>query len=111
MLRRLVWLFWGLVVAALVVLGLANREVVTLHLLPEGLSGLTGPVEPLQVPLFLVIAAAVVIGMVVGLVWEWLRHHAIRSELRRHRRAAGRNNGAQAPGNDVLALLDDSTSR
>lgn len=111
MLRRLLWLFWGLVVLALVVLGLANRELVTLHLLPEGLADLAGPFAPLEVPLFLVIAAAVVAGIVVGLVWEWLRHHAVRAELRRHRRASGRQEGARAPGNDILALLDGNKGR
>lgn len=108
MLRRLLWLFWALVVLALVVLGLANREVVTLQLLPEGLADPTGWAAPLQVPLFLVIALAVVAGMVIGLVWEWLRHHSVRAELRRHRRAAVRRSPDHSPGNDVLALLDGS---
>lgn len=107
MLRALLWLFWGLVVVALVVLGLANRGMVALHLLPEGLAGLAGSPAPLEVPLFLVIALAVVAGAVVGLVWEWLRNHAIRSELRRRRRSSRREGQrGGTPGNDVLALLD-----
>ncbi|MBW7922223.1 MAG: DUF1049 domain-containing protein [Rubellimicrobium sp.] len=111
MLRKLLWLFWGVVVLALVVLGLANHETVTLHLLPGGLADLAGPFAPLEVPLFLVIAVAVVAGIVVGLVWEWLRHHAVRAELNRHRRVAGRRQKNGAPDNDVLALLDGHGDR
>lgn len=111
MLRAVLWLFWGLVVAALVVLGLANREIVALHLLPGELSDLAGSPAPIEIPLFLVIALAVVLGVIVGLVWEWLRNHAARVELRRHRRASGRAGPPRGQGQDVLALLDGPQRR
>lgn len=110
MLRALLWLFWGLVIVALTMLGLANREMVTLKLLPDGISEMIGPFSPVDMPLFLVIAAAVLAGLVVGLIWEWLRNHGIRAELRQYRRAAGRQE-RRAPENDVLALMDGDKGR
>lgn len=111
MLRAILWLFWGVVVAGLVVLGLANREIVSLHLLPGGLSDLAGSPAPVEVPLFLVIAIAVVLGVIVGLVWEWLRNHSVRVELRKHRRVSGPDGRPERRGQDVLALLDGPQGR
>ena len=94
------------------VLALANRELVTLNLLPEGMARVM-PVS-VQLPLFVVILLSVVVGMVLGYLFEWLREH----KHRRARRAEGARGGAAEPRgrpaaqgrparpeDDVLALL------
>ena len=69
----------GLLAAILIVLGVANMAPVDLHLLPVALFGdgysLTG------IPLAVVILAAVLLGILIGLVIEYLREH-------KHRRVA-----------------------
>ncbi|NAZ35958.1 LapA family protein [Rubellimicrobium sp. CFH 75288] len=75
--------FWGLVALALVTVGLANREIVTLRLLPEGLAqavGLAGLGTSL--PLFLVILFGFTLGLLVGFVWEWIREIPERAAAR-----------------------------
>jgi len=109
--RTLKIIILAVVLLAIVVLALANRELVTLHLLPEGLSR----VMPLsiQLPLFVVILLAMVAGVIIGYLFEWLREHKHRrrasqkaseaarlnSEVDRLRRRSGK------PEDDVLALL------
>lgn len=104
-------LLLALILIAIVVLAVANRGDVTLNLLPEGMDR----VMPLsiQLPLFVVILGAVVVGMAVGYLFEWLREHKHRRrasqksqeavrlnrEVERLRRETGR------PEDDVLALL------
>ncbi len=109
--RTLKLILLGVILIALVVLALANREVVTLHLLPEGIA----QVMPISVrlPLFVVVLLSAVAGVVIGYLFEWLREHKYRrratqksreaerlsAEVDRMRRAAGRAE------DDVLALL------
>lgn len=101
----------GLILLALVLVALANREMVTLNLLPAGMAR----VMPLsvQVPLFVVGLGGVVIGMVIGYIFEWLREHKHRrraaqktreaerlsSEMQRLRQTTGKHE------DDVLTLL------
>lgn len=104
--------FWLLVAAALVVLGLANRGMVELRLLPEAIEARLGALPDLELPLFLVILGSVGIGLVLGLIWEWIREIPERAEARRTARElerlraeVARGTGAPARG-DVLAGLD-----
>ena len=94
------------------VLALANREPVTLHLLPQGMTR----VMPLSVelPLFVVILVSIVVGMVLGYLLEWLREHKHRRRASQKAREAarlqprGRRGCARQTGrpeDDVLALL------
>ncbi len=109
--RTLKIIILAIILLVVVVLALANRELVTLHLLPEGLAR----VMPLsiQLPLFVVILLAMVAGVIIGYLFEWLREHKHRrrasqkaseaarleSEVERLRRRSGK------PEDDVLALL------
>jgi uncharacterized integral membrane protein len=96
----------------LVVVALANRDVVTLELIPSELGTYLGWSWSLELPLFLVILAGVAFGVLVGFVWEWLREHKHRAEAARKRREAealkAEMNRIKAPRNrdDVLALLE-----
>lgn len=88
--RTLKLLLLGLIVVALVVLSLANRGVVTLHLLPEGMAR----VMPLsvQLPMYVVILIAILIGLFIGYLLEWLREHKHRSHATRKSREAAKLN-------------------
>ena len=105
-------LFWLLVAAVLVVLGLANRGMVELKLLPDAIEARVGALPDLELPLFLVILGSVGLGLVLGLIWEWIREIPERAEARRTARElerlraeVAREKGTQAR-TDVLAGLD-----
>lgn len=109
--------FWGLVAACLVVLGFANRELVTLHILPGGMGQMLGMPEVRPVPLFIPIFVGVALGLLVGFVWEWLREakeraqaRAQRRELERLRAEVARLKAQKHEGKDeVLALLEQAS--
>ncbi len=103
------------IAASLITVALANRAPVTLNLLPEDLSLMLGFGESVTLPLFLVILGGVVVGLLLGFVWEWLREHKYRAEAAQQR--AARNALVRevekikvknpAATDDVLALLED----
>jgi len=109
-------LFLALVLLALVFLFFANNDPVTLNLMPDALANALSMQNELTLPLFLVICGALVIGIVVGFVLEWLREHRYRAEAKTQRREAtrlgqevaamkGRSSDTQ---DDVLAILDEA---
>ena len=110
--RVLKTLFWLIVGAALVVLGLANRQLVELRLLPEALEARLGTLPDLDLPLFLVILGGVGLGMLIGFVWEWIREIPERAQARTLARELDNlrtelaRRKAEAAGSDVLARLE-----
>ena len=70
----------GLLAAILMALGVANMAAVDLYLLPAKLFGDTFSIK--EIPLAVVILGAVLLGILVGLVIEFLREH-------KQRRVAG----------------------
>ena len=109
--RTLKLILLGLILLALVVLALANRNVVTLNLLPDGMARVM-PVA-VELPLFVVCLLSVVVGMVIGYLLEWLREHKHRRRASQKAREAARLNVEVdrlrkqfvVPDDDVLALL------
>ena len=105
-------LLLGLLAFALLVLALANREAVTLRLLPETLADYLGVGGSLTLPLFLVMFLAIAIGLLVGYVLEWLREHKHRAAAARERARRERLEQELAKsrptdeGDDVLALVE-----
>lgn len=109
--RTLKLLLLGLILVAIVVLALANREPVTLYLLPSGMSR----VMPLSIvlPLYAVILISILVGLLVGYLFEWVREHKHRrrasrkareaAELSRQMERLRRQTGKSD--DDVLALL------
>lgn len=114
--RYIRYAFYALLAVALIAVALANRQIVTLKLLTEEIAGLFGFQAIAEVPLFLVIFASIIAGLLIGFVWEWLREHKQRAEGARARRdkvqlekevSHLRNNSGHEQ-DDVLALLEDS---
>lgn len=101
----------ALILIALVVVALANRELVTLNLLPAGMSPVMS--VSVQVPLFVVGLGGVVVGMIIGYIFEWLREHKHRRRASQKAKEAHRLNAEMAKlrsttgkhEDDVLTLL------
>lgn len=112
--RYLRLLFVVALALVLVAVALANRGAVTLSLFPANFGQYLGGDWSLQVPLFLVILGAFALGMLAGLVWEWLREAHIRREARLRQAQVDRLEAElghlrqrhAAPKDDVLAILD-----
>lgn len=107
--------FWAVVGICLILVGLANRGLVTVHAIPESLADLVGISPDVQVPLFVVLFAGVGAGLLIGFLWEWVREHRIRADARAKTREVDalrrevanlRSTRADDGEDDVLALLD-----
>jgi uncharacterized integral membrane protein len=106
--------FWAIVGLCLILVGLANRGVVTVRAMPEALFDLLGISADVQLPLFMVIFAGVAAGLLIGFLWEWVREHRIRAEGRAkarevealRREVAALKSEKTSGGDDVLALLE-----
>ncbi len=103
----------------LILVAAANRAPVTVGLLPETIAAFTGRAWTLTMPAFVALFLAMVFGVLVGLVWEWLREAHLRAEsktrahdLARLQREVGdlRRTHA-APKDEVLAILDEAGAR
>ena len=99
---------------ALVAVALANRNYVSVQILPNEIAGQFVSNPTFSLPLFIIIYGGILAGLILGLVWEWVREHDQRAaaaktarEMRRLEREVARLQGAQDEGKDeVLALLD-----
>ena len=108
--------FWAIVGVCLILIGLANREIVTVRAMPEALGELLGLSPDVLLPLIVVIFIGVGAGLMIGFLWEWVREYRIRSEARGKAREVetlkrevqqlkGAAAGAKSD-DDVLALLE-----
>ncbi len=112
MLRFIKLLILLAIMVVIVTLALANRGPVTLNLMPEGLSQITQ--VSVQVPMFAVILAAALAGLLLGYILEWLREHKHRRLAAQKRREAERlarevealKKKHMSPEDEVLAILD-----
>jgi putative membrane protein len=108
--RIIKYILLAIILIAIVVLAVANRGMVTLHLLPEGLSSLGQ--RSVEVPLHLVGLGLILLGMILGYILEWLREHKHRRRASVKSREAAELNRevtqlrkANAKDDDVLALI------
>lgn len=112
--RFLRLIFLVLLAVILIAVALANRDIVTLSVFPANFGAYLGGRWSVDLPLFLVIFLAFALGMVAGLIWEWLRESHLRREARANAsRAAQLENEVghlrhrhAAPKDEVLAILD-----
>ncbi len=113
--------FLAIILMIALMLALANRALVTLSLWPGTVSSLVGADYTVTLPLFVVIGAATGLGLVMGLVWEWLRERGYRAEAARAKRELDKLRAAQGVPTDaaavkprrdeVLAILDEPSNR
>lgn len=102
---------------ALVAIALANRDYVTVQVLPNEVANLFATNPQISLPMFIVIYAGVLAGLLVGFIWEWIREHGQRAEgarsareMRRLEREVKRLKGEKHEGkDDVLAILDEAS--
>ncbi|MDO5705590.1 MAG: LapA family protein [Paracoccus sp. (in: a-proteobacteria)] len=107
-------IFVALLALVLIAVALANRQVVTLNAFPARFGDYLGVNWSVQLPLFLVILLAVLVGMIAGLIWEWLREAHLRressyraAELARLEARSGRGQPIyKRPQDDILAIVD-----
>ena len=99
----------------LVAVALANRGIVTLSAFPANFGQYLGGRWSVDLPLFLVIFLAFALGMLAGLIWEWLREAHFRREARQRNAEVVRlesevghlRDRHAAPRDEVLAILDE----
>lgn len=108
--------FWAIVGLCLILVGLANRDLVRVRAMPEALADLLALTPDVELPLFVVIFVSVGAGLMIGFLWEWVRERRIRAdakgktrEVETLRREVQQLRGAAAGAkdeDDVLALLE-----
>lgn len=109
--RTIKLILLAVILAAIVVLALANRTPVTLNLLPGGMATIAQ--RSIDVPLYAVGLLSVLVGMILGYILEWLREHKHRRrasakarEAAQLNREVGRLKQEAGKGDDeILALL------
>lgn len=114
--RYIKYLFLAALGIVLITVALANREIVTLRLLPEELGGLMGFNGTIALPLFIIIFLGIAAGLLIGFFWEWLREHKHRAEASKKSREAAHlerevkrlKRRDPEEKDEVLALLEDS---
>jgi lipopolysaccharide assembly protein A len=120
MIRYLRYLFWGVVGLGLLTIAMANRGPVTVKALPDDLAALTGLGWQVELPLYAILFAGILAGLLIGFVWEWLREHRHRAEAsaktrevtRLERELAVLKDSTSLPAqDDILALLDRPKAR
>ncbi|SEM67520.1 Protein of unknown function [Loktanella fryxellensis] len=114
--KTLKYLFWGAFALVLVVIGLVNRDPVTLQAMPQAFADLFGISPQVTLPLFIVIFFAIGMGLLLGLIWEWIREYPERAEnrarakeiasLRREIAELRAVSASPKTGDDIIALLD-----
>lgn len=112
-------LFLVFLAIVLVAVALANRGMVTLSAFPANFGQYLGGQWTVDLPLFLVIFIAFALGMLAGLIWEYLREAHIRREARRRSAEVARlesevgqlRHRHAAPRDEVLAIIDGPRPR
>ncbi len=112
--RFIKYLFLGAVALALIIIAVANRQPVELQLLPSDMAAFLPFTNQITVPLFLVIFAGILGGLLIGFIWEYLREFKMRNNLSKTNRQmkhlereVGKLREKTGEGKDeILALLD-----
>lgn len=79
--RTIKQILLGIILIALVLVGVANRETVVLNLVPEPLMPLLPFEGTLALPMFAVILASIAVGLLLGYLLEYLRERKIRKQV------------------------------
>ena len=119
MTRMLRYLFLAALTIVLLIVASANRTLVTLHLLPDAFATLLQINWRIEVPVFLVLFFGIILGLMVGFFWEWLREYKhrrtastkTREVSKLERELAALKDQSSLPDDDVLALLERPKAR
>lgn len=114
MIRYIKYLFLALLAVVLITVALANRDPVTLRVLPPDLAAVAGVGWSIDLPLFMVIFGGIGAGLLIGFLWEWLRemkHRSVastksREVARLERELAAMRDAKGQPQDEILALLE-----
>ena len=117
--RAIRFAFFVILAVVLVLVAAANREMIAVSLLPPAVAPFAGGTWSLTMPAFVALFLAMVFGVLVGLVWEWLREfgqraeaRAMEAEIARLQRELGKLKVETTVGKDeVLALLDATVKK
>nr|WP_116132523.1 LapA family protein [Tropicimonas sp. IMCC34043] len=117
--RFLWYVLLAVIVACLVVMAMANRDFVTLTLLPPALAEVAQFNLSVSLPLYFVALGGVAVGLLIGFFLEWMRESKHRSEVAKRQRQVRSLNrevnslkGEKHRGKDeVLALLEESPKK
>lgn len=109
--RTIRYILLAIIMLGVVLVAIANRAMVELHLMPDGLAQVFDLVVTL--PLFVVILIALLVGVALGYILEWGREMRQRREASEARRTIARleaevetlRKKAGTPKNDILAAL------
>lgn len=115
--RYIRYLIVGLIVAALVIVAMANRAMVTLTVLPESLEKLANWNYSVNLPLFIVAFGGMAVGLLLGYLFEWMRERKHRVEVSKRQRQVRSLNrevtrlkaDTAQDKDDVLAILDQAS--
>jgi putative membrane protein len=117
--RYIRYAIYAAIAIVLVTVCLANRDAVTLNTLPAGMAQipeLGWLAISVDMPLYVVVLGGLVLGFVLGEIFEWLREYKYRSEaeakkaeVRQLQRKLKRTQAERDKDKDeVLAILDQS---
>ena len=114
MFRYLRYLILAAVGLALLIVALANRTPVLLKAMPDDFAAFLGLSWQMELPVFVVLFGGIVIGVLVGFLWEWAREHKHRATAstktrevsRLERELATMRDATSLPQDDIIALLD-----
>lgn len=114
--RYVRYAFLGVLGIVLVSVSVANRDIIVLRLMPDGLADFFGFNMRIAMPVFAVVLGGIVAGLVIGFIWEWLREYKHRRratdssrQVRRLEREINRLKDEKHRDKDeVLAILDEA---
>ena len=106
----------ALIAIVLIVLAVANRDIVTLRLTPFETTWLFGVDAQIDLPLFVVILFGILLGLLIGLLWEYLREAKYRRQVVEQAKALKKadrelkqvKKAADPERDDVLDLLEEN---
>ena len=114
--RTIRYAFLAILALGLIAVAFGNRDLVTLRLLPSELDNIVGFAWTINLPLFIVVFASIIAGLIIEFIWEWIRESTVRSEAAKHKSEAHElkrevrklKTEPSAPNDEVLALLEEA---
>ncbi|MEM8632128.1 MAG: LapA family protein [Pseudomonadota bacterium] len=115
MIRFIRYAFLAVVAIVLATIALANRGNVSLRILPQEMGHFFGLTDTIEVPLFFVFFGGVILGLVIGFFWEFIREQKYIAEGRKAQREVAKlerevtklkGASGKSQSDDVLALLE-----